>query len=87
MLRREPQHAYLCTAIDMGNPWLKKHPLLSIWLSGANAVMGATRSRASAEMKRQSTALMSQATQDILSFWSPGKSQPKRKRARKRRSR
>jgi len=25
----------------MSNPWLKKNPLMSIWMSGANAVTGA----------------------------------------------
>ena len=28
------------------NPWLKKNPLLSIWLSTANAMMGAARGQA-----------------------------------------
>ena len=25
----------------MSNPWLKKNPLMSMWMSGANAVTGA----------------------------------------------
>ena len=37
----------------MSNPWLKKNPLMSMWMSGANAVMGAARSRATAEGERQ----------------------------------
>ena len=27
----------------MKNPWLKKNPLMSLWLSGANKVAGAAR--------------------------------------------
>ena len=30
------------------NPWLKKNPLLSIWLSSANAMLGAARGQAEA---------------------------------------
>jgi len=30
------------------NPWLKKNPLLSIWLSTANAMLGAARARSTA---------------------------------------
>lgn len=37
----------------MKNPWLKKNPMLSMWLSGANAVAGAARSRVTAEGKRR----------------------------------
>lgn len=34
------------------NPWLKKNPLLSIWLSTANAMMGAARGQAAAALAR-----------------------------------
>ena len=30
--------------LTMANPWTKKNPLLSMWLSGANAVAGKARS-------------------------------------------
>ena len=30
----------------MKNPWLKKNPLMSMWLSGANAMLGVARSQA-----------------------------------------
>ena len=36
----------------MSNPWLKKNPWLSLWLSGANAVAGQARSQVAAEAKR-----------------------------------
>ena len=34
------------------NPWLKKNPLLSIWLSTANAMMGAARGQVAAAVAR-----------------------------------
>jgi len=53
----------------MRNPWLKKNPLTSMWMSGANAVMGAARSRASAEGKRQAATMMSHGTKQVSRFW------------------
>ena len=67
----------------MANPWTKKNPLLSMWLSGANAVAGKARNAGTAEAKRQQTSLAKQAA----SFWSGGllgatkpKAKPKRRR-------
>ena len=37
----------------MINPWLKKNPLMSMWLSAANRVAGSVRGQAVAEAKRQ----------------------------------
>ena len=39
----------------MKNPWLKKNPLMSLWLSGANKVAGAVRGQAAAAVKREAT--------------------------------
>jgi hypothetical protein len=50
----------------MANPWTKKNPLLSMWLSGANAVAGKARGVGTAEAKRQQTSLVKQAAR----FWS-----------------
>jgi hypothetical protein len=67
----------------MANPWTKKNPLLSMWLSGANAVAGKARGAGAAEVKRQQTGLAKQAAR----FWSGGllgatkpKAKPKRRR-------
>ena len=67
----------------MANLWTKKNPLLSMWLSGANAVAGKARSAGAAEAKRQQTSLAKQTA----SFWSGGllgaikpKAKPKRHR-------
>ena len=56
----------------MPNPWLKKNPFLSIWLSGFNAAAGAARSHAAAEVRRRASTAMTQATRDILNFWTAG---------------
>ena len=56
----------------MRNPWLKKNPLMSMWLSGANAVMGSARSRATAEARRQATQLMTEGTKQMVRFWTGG---------------
>ena len=65
----------------MKNPWGKKNPFLSMWLSGANAVAGAARSRVSAEAKRQTTAATKQAAKqmsDALTGKPPAKKRKKR---------
>ena len=46
----------------MANPWTKRNPLLSMWLSGANALAGSARGAGAAEAKRQRTGLAKQAT-------------------------
>jgi hypothetical protein len=53
----------------MKNPWTKKSPLLSIWLSGANAVAGSTRSRATAAAKRQARSAMTKGMKQATDFW------------------
>jgi len=49
----------------MSNPWLKKNPLMSIWLSSANAAAGRARGVASAEASKQQTGL----TKQTVRFW------------------
>jgi hypothetical protein len=39
----------------MANPWTKKNPLLSLWLSAANAWAGAARGVMTAAAKREIT--------------------------------
>ena len=70
----------------MKNPWLKKNPLLSMWLSGANAAAGAARGRAMAEGKRQAAKVLAQNTKQVTDFWSAAAGVPPAKRKRKRRS-
>ena len=69
----------------MRNPWIKKNPPMSMWLSGANAILGAARSRATAEGKRQAVTMMSQGAKQMARFWSGAWMAPsarKKKRSR-----
>ncbi|HYD93901.1 MAG TPA: hypothetical protein VEC01_01150 [Noviherbaspirillum sp.] len=67
----------------MKNPWLKKNPLLSMWLSGANAVAGAARGRITAESKRQASTMMTKGMKQAAAFWTGAA--PAQKRRKKRR--
>jgi hypothetical protein len=69
----------------MKNPWTKKNPLLSMWLSGANSIAGFARSRATAEAKRQTATAMTKGVKQIISFWSGAlTTSPPRKRKKRR---
>jgi len=46
----------------MSNPWLKKNPFMSLWLSTANRVVGGLRGQATAQAKRQVKAAVAEAT-------------------------
>jgi len=39
----------------MMNPWLKKNPFLSMWLSGANTVASSARGRIASEQRSTAT--------------------------------
>ncbi len=68
----------------MRNPWIKKNPFMSIWLSGANAVAGSVRGRATAEAKRQATTAMTKGAKQMADFWSAGLiTSPPRKKAKR----
>ncbi len=53
----------------MRNLWLKKNPWLSMWMSGANAVLGSARGRATAEARRQATTITNRAASETMRFW------------------
>lgn len=46
----------------MANPWTKKNPLMSMWLSAANTWAGAARGAVAAQAKRQQKAAVGAAT-------------------------
>lgn len=71
----------------MKNPWTKKNPFLSMWLSGANAVAGSARSRASAQAKRQATTVMNQGMKQITDFWTGALITPPARKTRKQKRR
>jgi len=70
----------------MKNPWGKKNPFLSMWLSGANAIAGAARGRATAEAKRQASSAMTRGAKQAADAWTgalTGKPPAPRKRRKK----
>ena len=60
----------------MKNPWTKKNPFMSMWLSGANTLANTARGKAATEAKRQNAALMTQSTKQITDFWTSVWSEP-----------
>jgi hypothetical protein len=55
--------------IDVIDLMSKKNPLMSMWLSGVNAWAGAARGLWTAELHRQQTAMIKQATEQMIRFW------------------
>jgi hypothetical protein len=53
----------------MTNPWMKKNPFMSLWLSGANAVANRARGQATATAKQQSGKIIKQATRSWARTW------------------
>lgn len=62
----------------MKNPWLKKNPFMSMWLSGANRIAGTVRGQA----RRQVNAAVTKAGNDNLKalFGGTAPTSPKSKR-------
>jgi hypothetical protein len=58
-------------ASTMKNPWMKKNPAMSMFLSAANTWMGLARGQATSAMKRQITAATKTTT--------PSRKKPKRR--------
>jgi len=50
----------------MSNPFLKKNPFMSMWLSAANRMAGTMRGQVTAQAKRQISAAVTKATNDNL---------------------
>jgi len=68
----------------MPNPFLKKNPFMSMWLSAANRAAGTLRGQATAQAKRQINAAVTKATNDnlktLLGGTAPASSKAKPKR-------
>lgn len=70
----------------MPNPWLKKNPFMSMWLSQANRIAGTVRGQATAQARRQINAAVTKATNDNLKAMFGGtvpaspKAKPKKRR-------
>jgi hypothetical protein len=70
----------------MHNPWLKKNPFLSLWLSAFNSVLGTWRGHALAQGRRQTQAAIARATQDPAHAWWATAPKPAAKKRRKKRT-
>jgi hypothetical protein len=66
------------------NPWGKRNPYLSMWLSGANALLGKTRGAMTASARRQTKAAMDEGTRQALAFWGLASRPASTKRRRRR---
>lgn len=70
----------------MANPWLKKNPFMSAWLSGAHRVAGSVRGRVAAQARRQLGAAVAQAGNESIKQWfgtsvaAAPRAKPKRRR-------
>lgn len=69
----------------MKNPWTKKNPFMSMWLSNANRIAGTTRGRMMAEGKRQASAAMTEGARQVTTFWTDALTGKKPATKRKRR--
>jgi hypothetical protein len=67
------------------NPWGTKNPMLSFWLSGANAMLGSARGHAMSSARRQSQAMMAEGARQWVSLWTGGLAGKPTRTRRKRR--
>jgi len=63
----------------MANPWTKKNPFLSMFLSGANVASGRARGLWTQQAKHNQATAMKRATRSWAELWTPT-SGTKRKR-------
>jgi hypothetical protein len=68
----------------MSNPWLKKNPFMSMWLTAANKAAGSARGQATSALRREVAASQAEATRQVLDFWAgkPGSQAARKKRRR-----
>lgn len=69
----------------MSNPWLKKNPFMSMWLSAANSAAGSARGLATAQARRAASTAVTKATTDMFNLWTGAPAPTRRKTTRKRR--
>ena len=68
----------------MAQPWLKKNPWMSLWMSAAHRAAGTVRGLAAgtvrglaaAQAQRQLQAAMTEATQGSIKLWSAASAPP-----------
>lgn len=70
--------------MHMKNPWMRKNPFLSMWLSGANAAAGKVRGQVATYMRKQMVSAMTEGTKAVTDFWLEALT-PTKPRSRKKR--
>jgi hypothetical protein len=53
----------------MKNPWTKRNPFMSMWLSAANSVLGRARGPVEAQAAQQRAVMTKQATRFWTGAW------------------
>ena len=66
----------------MRNPWTAKNPFMSAWLSTANRAAGTVRGHAKAAAQREVAAMQTEATKQIVDFWTGAAAGGTKKRKR-----
>jgi hypothetical protein len=69
----------------MSNPFGKKNPFMSMWLSGAHSLANKVRGQAAAEVRRNANAAVKKGTQDMVDIWTGALLPKAAKRKRRRR--
>jgi len=67
--------------MSVSNPWTKKNPYMSMWLSAANRAAGSARGRATSAVKQQVATTQADLARQVLDFWS-AKPAPRKKSSR-----
>lgn len=74
----------------MKNPWTKKNPFLSLWLSAANSVLGSARGHATAAVRREAgkaiAASTAAAAKPLRELAAPSRAKPPAAKRPKRKS-
>ena len=68
----------------MKNPWTKKNPFMSLWLSSANKAIGASRGQVTASVKREAAATQADIQKQVVQFWTGGVAKPRAAKKRRR---
>lgn len=66
----------------MANPWLKRNPFMSMWLTAANRAASGARQQAGRAARRQVAAAQTEVLRQMVDLWA---GTPKTKAGRKRR--
>jgi hypothetical protein len=67
----------------MSNPFTKKNPFMSMWLSGANRIAGTGRGLWQAAARKQQAAMIREAGKNATSFWTGALKTPSSNKRRK----